>query len=101
MIQDLSRNDQTPRTIILAACAIADESWKLQSLDRRFIKQMIFDAARMYVSTHRGQSIRGVLFGREEKQSDVNFCLRFAEELTHHPGSVNEFMHVLARYAGV
>ena len=99
MVQDASWKEQTPRTIILAACAIANESWKLQGFDRRFIKQLIFDAARMYLSTHREEGVRGLLLGWEEKQSDVNFCARFAEELAQHPGSVNEFMHMLTRYA--
>ena len=100
MVQDVSWKQQTPRTIILAACAIANESWKLQGFDQRFIKQMIFDAARMYLSTHRAEGVRGLLLGWEEKQSDVNFCDRFAEELAQQPGSVNEFMHMLTRYAG-
>src|SRR5207253_5675064 len=94
---DLSWKEQTPRTIILAACSLANESWKLQGFDRHLIKQMIFDAARMYVNTHREESVRNLLMGQKEKQADVGFCARFAEELTQHPASVNEFIQMLAR----
>ena len=96
---DLSWKEQTPRTIILAACSIANESWKLQGFDRHLIKQMIFDAARMYVNTHRETSIRSWLLGQDEKQADLSFCARFAEELAQNPANVNDFIQMLARYA--
>ena len=98
MIPDPSWEEQMPRTIIFAACSIANEGWKLQGVDRNLIRQLIFDAARFYVCAHRAESHRGLLLGQPERQADLTFCTRFAEELMANPGQVNEFMQMLVRY---
>jgi len=98
MFPDTSWQEQMPRTIILAACSIANECWKFQGFDRNMIQQLIFDAARFYVYTHRVESRRGLLLGQPERQADLTFCTRFAEELMGKPGQVNEFMQMLVRY---